>query len=101
MFRGLVVFVSVIALPAFAGKLQLLSSLPNAAISQAAQLDGADIVFVAGSLKPQNPQSSQDTSDAFVAKVSADGSAPISTSTIEDMHMRKAGGRKRGPKTRV
>jgi len=58
----------------FGGGVQLLTLLPNAAVSRAIQLDSAGNIYVAGSLTPQNPQSSQDTSDAFVGKVSADGS---------------------------
>jgi uncharacterized protein (TIGR03437 family) len=42
------------------------------------QLDAAGNIYLAGSLTPQNPKNvSQDTSDAFVAKVSADGSKVI------------------------
>jgi len=55
----------------------LLSSLPNGAVSKAIQLDPAGNIYLAGSLTPPNPQRSQDTSDAFVAKVSADGSTLI------------------------
>src|ERR1700677_774729 len=74
MFRGLVLFVSLAALPMFGGTVQLLSSLPDGAVSRAMQLDPAGNIYIAGSLTPQNPQNSQDTTDAFVAKVSADGS---------------------------
>ena len=52
----------------------MVSSLPKAAVSTAIQLDAAGNIYLAGSLTPQNPMFSQDTSDAFVAKVSADGS---------------------------
>jgi uncharacterized protein (TIGR03437 family) len=74
MIRGLVLFVSVSALPVFGSNAQLLSSLPNGVVSTAIRLDAAGNIYVAGSLTPPNPQSSQDTTDAFVAKVSADGS---------------------------
>ena len=74
MFRGLILFVSLTALPMLRGNVQLLSSLPNGAVTKAMQLDPAGNIYIAGSLAPQNPQSPQDTSDAFVAKVSADGS---------------------------
>ena len=58
----------------FGANVQLLSSLPNGAVSRAIQLDPAGNIYLAGYLAPQNPKSPQDTSDAFVAKVSADGS---------------------------
>jgi uncharacterized protein (TIGR03437 family) len=74
MFRGLVLFVSLTALPMFGGNVHLLSSLPQAAVSNAMQLDAAGFIYLAGTVTPQNPKFSQDTSDAFVAKVSADGS---------------------------
>jgi hypothetical protein len=38
------------------------------------QLDAAGNICLAGSLTPQKPEVPQDTSDAFLAKVSADGS---------------------------
>lgn len=56
---------------AFAGNVQLLATLPNHATSRAMQLDASGNIFLAGSFTPQNPT---DPSDAFVAKVSADGS---------------------------
>ena len=58
----------------FGGNVQLLSSLPNAAVSKAIQLDVAGNIYVAGSFAPV---SFNDTSDAFVAKLSADGSKLI------------------------
>lgn len=87
MLRVLILFISLTALPMFGGSVQLLTLLPNAAVSKAIQLDPAGNIYLAGSLTPQNPQSSQDTSDAFVAKagerrgqVSAAG--PISSNTV-------------------
>jgi uncharacterized protein (TIGR03437 family) len=77
MTRALLFLLSAACLPTFAGSVQLLPPLPNAASSNAIQLDAAGNIYVAGSVAPQNPQSSQDTSDAFVAKVSADGSKLI------------------------
>ena len=62
------------AVPMFAGNVQLLSQLPNAAVSKAIQLDAAGNIYVAGSFAPV---SFNDTSDAFVAKLSADGSKLI------------------------
>jgi uncharacterized protein (TIGR03437 family) len=58
----------------FGGNVQLLSQLPNAAVSKAIQLDAAGNIYVAGSFAPV---SFTDTSDAFVAKLSADGSKLI------------------------
>jgi uncharacterized protein (TIGR03437 family) len=74
MVRELIFFLSAASVPGFASNVQLLASLPNAAISKAIELDAAGNIYLTGSLAPANPQSSQDTSDAFVAKVSADGS---------------------------
>jgi uncharacterized protein (TIGR03437 family) len=74
MFRGLVLFVSLAALPMFGGNVQLLSSLPSGAVSNAMQLDAAGSIYVAGSFAPA---SLHDTTDAFVAKLSSDGSKLI------------------------
>ena len=68
MLRGLALF---IALPIFGANVQLLTLLPNGATTNAIQLDGAGNIYVAGTYPPANIV---DTSDAFVAKVSADGS---------------------------
>jgi uncharacterized protein (TIGR03437 family) len=76
MFRGLVLFVSLTVLPMFAGSVQLLSSLPNAASSRAMQLDAAGNIYVAGSYTPASKVVHNMTS-AFVAKLSADGSKLI------------------------
>ena len=74
MMRVLAILLSLTSIPIFASKVQLLSSMPNAAVSRALQLDAAGNIYLAGSLTPQNPRIPQNTSDAFVAKVSADGS---------------------------
>src|ERR1017187_1516740 len=73
MFRALL-FVSLAALPMFGGNVQLLSSLPGGAVSNAIQLDAAGNIYVAGSFAPA---SLPETTDAFVAKLSADGSKLI------------------------
>jgi uncharacterized protein (TIGR03437 family) len=74
MLRGLALLVSLTAVSVFGGNVQLLSQLPNAAVSKAIQLDSAGNIYVAGSF---GPVSNNDTSDAFAAKVSADGSKLI------------------------
>jgi uncharacterized protein (TIGR03437 family) len=74
MLRVPLLLASVTSVTAFAGTVQVLSTLPNAAVSKAIQLDTAGNIYLAGSFAPPKPQSSQDTSDAFVAKISADGS---------------------------
>jgi uncharacterized protein (TIGR03437 family) len=71
MFRGLVLFLSLAALPMFGGNVQLLSPLPHGAVSYAIQLDAAGNIYVAGSFAPATLP---ETTDAFVAKLSADGS---------------------------
>jgi len=53
---------------------QLLASLPSAAISRAMQLDSAGNIYLAGTVTIPNPQPPQNTTDVFIAKVSADGS---------------------------
>jgi uncharacterized protein (TIGR03437 family) len=74
MLRGLALFVSLSTVSIFGGNVQLLSQLPNAAVSKVIQLDAVGNIFVAGSFAPV---SFNDTSDAFVAKLSADGSKLI------------------------
>ncbi len=76
MFRGLVLFASLTALPMFGSNVQLLTSLPNAALSKAMQLDAAGNIYVAGSFTPASKAVLSMTS-AFVAKLSADGSKLI------------------------
>jgi hypothetical protein len=63
---------------ALGGNVQLLSSLPDGAFSEAVQLDASGNIYVAGFLMgyliPQTPKSIGGASDAFVAKLSPDGS---------------------------
>ncbi len=70
-FRG---FLLLLAIDAFAGTVQRLPALPNGATAQALEIDAAGNIYVAGSLTPHTPHSTADTGDAFVAKLSADGS---------------------------
>jgi uncharacterized protein (TIGR03437 family) len=58
----------------FGGNVQLLPSLPNGAVSNAMQLDAAGNIYVAGFFEPAGLP---ETTDAFVAKLSADGSKLI------------------------
>ena len=74
MFRRLVLLVSLAALPMFGGNVQLLSSLPGGAVSNAMRLDAAGSIYVAGSVASA---SRPETTDAFVAKLPADGSKII------------------------
>jgi uncharacterized protein (TIGR03437 family) len=74
MFRALIFFACLTAVQMFAGNVQLLTSLPNNAVSKAIQSDAAGNIYLAGSFAPA---STNDTSDAFVAKLSADGSKLI------------------------
>src|SRR5438477_9634346 len=70
MFRGLALFLSLTTVSMLRGNVQLLSALPNAAVSTAMQLDAAGNIYVAGSFVP----ASKNFTSAFVAKLSADGS---------------------------
>ena len=73
MFRylGALFFVSGSVL---AGNLQLLSGLPSGAVAKSVRIDNTGNIYVAGSLLPQTPKADGDSADAFVAKLSADGS---------------------------
>jgi uncharacterized protein (TIGR03437 family) len=59
---------------ALGSNVQLLSPLPNGAVSKSVQLDAAGDIYMAGYITPQAPKSSNDISDVFVAKLSPDGS---------------------------
>ncbi|HUB31505.1 MAG TPA: SBBP repeat-containing protein [Bryobacteraceae bacterium] len=70
MFRGLVALAVLTALR-MPASVELLPQLPNSAVSNAIQLDPAGNIYVAGSFAPA---SVLDTANAFVAKLSPDGS---------------------------
>jgi uncharacterized protein (TIGR03437 family) len=74
MLRLRFLLLALTSITAFASTAQLIATLPNAASSKAVQLDAVGNIYLAGSFPPPKPQVSQDTSDAFVAKLSPDGS---------------------------
>jgi uncharacterized protein (TIGR03437 family) len=82
MLRRLVFLIFVTCAPVLAAKVQLLSPLPHAAVSRAMQLDAAGNIYLAGTFAPPDPQIPQNSSDAFVAKLSADGSKLIYFTTF-------------------
>jgi uncharacterized protein (TIGR03437 family) len=74
IFRGLFLSIPIAAISMFGGTAQQLPALPYGAVAQALQVDAAGNIYVAGSLQPGIPKSAADKTDAFVAKLSADGS---------------------------
>ena len=74
MRRILVLLTCFVTLPVFGSSVKLLSLLPKGAVSTAIQLDPAGNIYVAGYTTPANFQESR---DAFVAKLSPDGSKLI------------------------
>ena len=80
MMRGLLLFLAIS--PLQAAGLQMLARLPHAAVSKAVQLDAQGNIYLAGSFAPAQPKDSQDGADAFVAKLSADGSKVIYFATL-------------------
>ena len=76
-FWGFLVSFVFVAIPLFGGTVHQFPALPNGAVAQALQVDAAGHIYVAGSLPPKSPKSSADSSDAFVAKLSPDGSKTL------------------------
>jgi uncharacterized protein (TIGR03437 family) len=64
------------------GSVQTLPALPIGTTGAAIQVDASGNIYVAGGFTPQSPRSTADTSDAFVAKLSADGSQVIWFTTL-------------------
>lgn len=59
----------------WAGSVELLpGALPGGTAVKAIQLDASGNIYAAGSITPQAPKSNVDLSDAFLAKLSPDGS---------------------------
>ncbi len=56
------------------------------------QLDAAGNIYLAGSVIPQHPKNSQDGTDAFVAKLSADGSTVLYFVTLSGSFSEDAAG---------
>lgn len=81
MLRTLLLLLSICSIPV-AAKVQLLASLPGAATSRAMQLDSAGNLYLTGTAAIPNPQPSQNVTDVFVAKVSADGSKVLYYTTF-------------------
>jgi len=68
---------TLLAIPAFAGQVNLFSRQPDGGVN-AIQLDRAGNIYIAGAVRPANAKA-DDVSDAFVAKLSADGSQVYKT----------------------
>lgn len=72
--RSLQLCPAIATISSFAGTVQRLPALPNGAVAQSLQVDAAGSIYTAGSLPPASPKSTADKTDAFVAKLSPDGS---------------------------
>ena len=67
-------FLLMVAEPLVGSNVQLLTQLPNSAVSKGIQLDSSGNIYLAGYFVPPAQKGPNDFRDAFVAKVSADGS---------------------------
>jgi hypothetical protein len=81
MIRGVILFIVVSLGEAFGG-VQNLPALPNGVTAAAVQVDASGNIYVAGAITPSAPKSASDTSDAYVAKLSPDGSQVLWSATL-------------------
>jgi uncharacterized protein (TIGR03437 family) len=81
MIRGILLFALLSVYQVFGG-VQNLPALPCGACAVAVQVDASGNIYVAGSIVPQAPKATADTTDAFAAKLSPDGSQVIWFTTL-------------------
>lgn len=81
MLRGLIVLIFFSANQMF-GSVQSLPALPIGVAASAVQVDASGNIYVAGWIPPRTPKSTADGTDAFVAKLSPDGSQIIWSTTL-------------------
>src|SRR5580693_7588939 len=81
MVRGALLFTLLSVYQVFGG-VQNLPALPCGACAVAVQVGASGNIYVAGSIVPQSPKSTADTTDAFAAKLSPDGSQVIWFTTL-------------------
>ncbi|MEO7143201.1 MAG: hypothetical protein ABI165_06810, partial [Bryobacteraceae bacterium] len=70
--------ITLLVIPAFAGQVSLLPPRSDGALLTTIQTDSAGNIYIAGPVTPSNSKTG-DVSDAFVAKLSADGSQVYKT----------------------
>jgi len=75
--RGPLLGSVIAAVSSFGGTVVQFPALPSGAVTRALQVDAAGNIYAAGSLPPPSPKSASDTSDAFAAKLSPDGSSVL------------------------
>jgi uncharacterized protein (TIGR03437 family) len=66
----------------FAAQLETVVSLPTGTVVTVLKLDAAGNLYVGGSIKPASPKAATDFTDAFVAKLSPDGSQTIFSTVL-------------------
>jgi uncharacterized protein (TIGR03437 family) len=81
VLRGLIVLIFFSANQMF-GSVQSLPALPIGVAASAVQVDASGNIYVAGWIPPRTPKSTADGTDAFVAKLSPDGSQIIWSTTL-------------------